>query len=47
MGEGTEGAEAVSRLEQRWNAEKGGGDEEKEFDLLVGSLARETLQELT
>lgn len=34
-------------LEQRWNdAKEERGDVDTEFDLLVGSMARETLQEI-
>ena len=39
----TGAAEGISRLEERWRAGAGPGGEQAAFDVLVGSMARETL----
>lgn len=42
-GSATGAAEGISRLEERWRAGAGPGGAAAAFDVLVGSMARETL----
>ncbi|KAL8276887.1 hypothetical protein RQP46_010715 [Phenoliferia psychrophenolica] len=42
-GSATGAAEGISRLEEQWRAGSGPGGDEAAFDVLVGSMARETL----
>ncbi|KAK4705873.1 hypothetical protein P7C70_g335, partial [Phenoliferia sp. Uapishka_3] len=44
-GSETGAAEGISRLEERWRAGSGPGGDEAAFDVLVGSMARETLDD--